>query len=227
MGQPGSMCTTIGSEVRWKSFTVAIERTDNHRMDVNDYFGLSDEALLRLCQIRGASDDRPFTVLFYRHQATVWRTCYFFTRNSQDAEELVQEVFLKAYRGLASFEGRSSLATWLNRIAVNTCKNEFRRKSRRPIEIERSLDDFEEHLLSDDFFDRRMSGLVREEELLEALSRLSPDEFEVLQLRDIEQCSYAEVAQRLGINLSAAKMRVQRARSALRVEMQSLAVEED
>lgn len=193
----------------------------------SDFSELSDQELLRLCQIRGVSDDRPFTALFYRYQATVWRTCYFFTRNSHDSEELVQEVFLKAYRSLASFEGRSSLATWLNRIAANTWKNELRRKSRRPIEMEQSLDDLEEHLSSESFSSRQISDLVREEDLLSAMSRLRSDEFEVLQLRDIEQCSYAEVAQQLGISLSAAKMRVQRARSALRIEIQNLTPEED
>ena len=89
---------------------------------------LPDEELVALCQAQGSYDDRPIQELLRRYQNIVWRVCYSYMRNPQDAEDLTQEVFLRVYRSLPQFEGRSSLKTWIYRIALNTCKNEIRHR---------------------------------------------------------------------------------------------------
>ncbi|MGB0387852.1 MAG: RNA polymerase sigma factor [Ardenticatenaceae bacterium] len=175
---------------------------------------LSDQKLIELCLARGAKDDRPFSELFRRHQAIVWRVCYRFMGNSQDAEDLTQEVFFKAYRKLDQFEGRSALSTWLYRIAVTTCLNEKRRRSRRPSVTSTSIDDMAESLAADSSEERWLTQ-IQQSRLLDALNKLNKKQREILQLRDFEQLSYKEISQKLGISLSATKMRIQRARLAL------------
>ncbi|HEY42738.1 MAG TPA: RNA polymerase sigma factor [Anaerolineae bacterium] len=183
---------------------------------------LTDQALVDLCKTRGAKDDRPFEELFRRHQAAVWRVCYYFLGDALDAEDIVQDVFFKAYRGLPGFEGRASFRTWLNQIAINTCKNELRMRSRRPAVVEEELGDMKAPIEMAGGSDQRWQAMTGREELAQALEMLHPDQFTALQLRDLESRSYAEVAHVLGISQSAAKMRVQRARLALRGALQQL-----
>ena len=168
---------------------------------------LSDDALVELCQRRGAKDDRPFTELYNRHKHLVWRICFRFTNTSQEAEDLMQEVFFKTYRGLPGFEGKSSFKTWLYQIALNTGRNELRRKSRRP-----QVSDTPVELLTGT--SSTQNGLERLERLEDVFSRLHPEERQALILKDLEGFSYSEFARSLEISLSAAKMRVLRARRA-------------
>jgi len=182
----------------------------------------TDQALVDLCKTRGAKDDRPFEELFRRHQVAVWRVCYYFLGDALDAEDIVQDVFFKAYRGLPGFEGRASFRTWLNQIAINTCKNELRMRSRRPSVVEEELDEMRGPIETAEKLDQRWQGMTGREELAQALEMLHPDHFTALQLRDLESRSYTEVAHMLGISQSAAKMRVQRARLALRSALQQL-----
>lgn len=183
---------------------------------------LTDQALVDLCRTRGAKDDRPFEELVKRHQAAVWRVCYYFLGDALDAEDIAQDVLFKAYRGLPGFEGRASFRTWLNQIAINTCKNELRMRSRRPAVVEQELGDLEEQKVLVEGLDQHWQGMTGREELAQALEMLHPDQLTALQLRDLETRSYAEVAQVLGISQSAAKMRVQRARLALRGALQKI-----
>ena len=176
---------------------------------------LSDTELVRLCQERGNRDDRPFQELFRRHQQLVWRVCFGFTRNGNDAEDLAQEVFIKAYRHLDSFEGRSQFKTWLYRVAINTCQNELRRRSRRPQEAAVELETAAQYIPSGQSVEAAWQTQHTQELLLEAISRLPDDAQEIILLKDVEQRPYTEIAELLSIGVSAAKMRAQRARLAL------------
>lgn len=183
---------------------------------------LADDDLVRLAQRRGKKDDRPFRELVRRHQRMVWRVCYGFVNNADDAEDLTQDVFYKAYRNIGRFEGRSSFKTWIYRIAINTSQNELRRRARRPQPSDLTIDDAAEFLPSSVSLTETLH--LREERrlLVEAFSRLRPQEVEVIRLKDLEDYSYIEIAEMLEIGVSAAKMRVQRARLALRYEYQRL-----
>lgn len=177
---------------------------------------LTDEQLVQLCQARGSRDERPFQELFYRHKQMVWRVCYRFISNRDDAEDLTQQVFFKVYRSLHQFEGRSSFKTWIYRIAINTSQNELRRRSRRLQESEAELDTVAEFIPGYDSPEQDWLAKVESAILAEAFRQLRPAEQEVLFLKDLEDRQYADIAEILEISLSAAKMRVQRARSALR-----------
>ena len=189
-----------------------------------DLTELADDALVTLAVARGSRDERPFRELWRRHQKMVYRTSYSFVRNADDAEDLTQEVFLKAYRNLKGFEGRASFKTWVNRIAINTAQNEIRRRSRRPQDSEADLQEMSDYLAAptSQSVESAYSQLALSEQLTAALQRLRPEEYEVIYLKDVEERGYAEIAEQLGIGLSAAKMRVQRARLALQVAFKSV-----
>ena len=186
---------------------------------------LTDDELVVLAVERGRRDDRPFRELWRRHQRMVYRTSYSFFRNNDDAEDLTQEVFLKAYRNLKGFEGRASFKTWINRIAINSAQNEIRRRSRRPRDSEADLQEMSEYLPApkSQSVEAAFAQIRLGELLTEALQSLRPEEYEVVYLKDVEDWGYAEIADHLDIGLSAAKMRVQRARLALRVAYMQLA----
>ncbi|MCP4429120.1 MAG: RNA polymerase sigma factor [Chloroflexi bacterium] len=176
---------------------------------------LTDQELVQLCQDKSIQGEWPFQELVHRYQAIVWRVCYSSFHNPQDAEDLTQEVFLKVYRKLDTFERRSSFKTWIYRIAINTCLNEIRHRSRRPQETVSAIEDMVDFLPSPITTDAEWQIRAQREQLALALAHLRPDEYEILRLKDIEERPYADITNSLGIGLSAAKMRAQRARRAL------------
>lgn len=184
---------------------------------------LSDVALIEVCQQRSAKDDRPYQELFRRYQSVVWRVCYSYMRNREDAEDLTQDVFFKVYRSLHQFEGRSSFKTWLYRVAINTCQNEIRRRGRRPQEAETEMETIAEIMPSGETVEKAYQARYKREMLAEALANLDPGVSEILYMKDMEERPYNEIADMLDIGISAAKMRVQRARLALQVQYRTLA----
>jgi len=176
----------------------------------------SDEELVRLCQERLPGDPRPFRILVARYRDQVINTAYRFLGNPHDAEDVAQEVFLKAYRNLFDFRVTSSFSTWLYRITVNTCKNKLRHRSRRPSLLEPDLESL--GILLPTAPSAEQAVIVREQRdvIQETLNRLSRPHREALILRDVQGLSYQKVAEVLEIGLSAAKMRVRRARLAFR-----------
>lgn len=179
---------------------------------------LDDDQLVLLCLNRGQRNDRPYQELFRRHNKMVWHICYRFLGNGSDAEDMTQEVFFKAYRNLEKFEGRSLFKTWIYRIAVNTCQNELRRRSRRPQESQTELEVATEFIPSAETVDQTYDQLALSELLADALNALRSSEREIIILKDVEERPYADIADIMNISLSAAKMRVQRARLALQRE---------
>lgn len=183
---------------------------------------LSDAALIKTCLQRGTKDDRPFQELFRRYQLVVWRVCYSTMGNREDAEDLTQDVFFKVYRNLHQFEGRSSFKTWLYRVAINTCQNEIRRRSRRPQEADTEMETIAKIVPSGQSVEKTYQANYRRELLAEALASLDPGVSEILYMKDMEERPYNEIADLLDIGISAAKMRVQRARLALQVQYRLL-----
>ena len=177
---------------------------------------LSDEDLVRLSKIHKLKDDRPFAVLYRRHRRDIWGICYSFFRNAHDAEEIMQEVFFKAFRGIDQFEGRASFRTWLNRIATNACINEVRRRQIRPPIHEMEFDYLAGSVLDEDAVEALVEERAESAIVMLAMSHLRREDQVVIHMKEIEELTYEEIAQALAISLSATKMRVLRARSALR-----------
>lgn len=158
--------------------------------------------------------------------------CYRMTGSHQDAEDAVQETYLKAARGVAAFEGRSSLKTWLYRIATNTCLTELNHRSRRvlPAGLGPPSDDPGTRVFADDTVawlgplpDAVLGDpgevVVRRESvrlaLVAALQHLPPRQRAAFLLREVLSWSAAEIADTLAISVPAVKSLLQRARAAL------------
>jgi RNA polymerase sigma-70 factor (ECF subfamily) len=184
---------------------------------------LSDELLVVRAK---AGDTSAFVELRERHSIKVLRTVYRITRNWEDAEDALQESLLKAFKHLNGFENKCSFSSWLTRIAINSALMTLRRRRAcREISIDSTDDDgtifgrLEPQDLSEDP-ERRYARSEREELLKRAILRLRPGLRDVVELRQAEECSLKELAERLGISLAAAKSRLLRARVALQARLQ-------
>lgn len=144
--------------------------------------------------------------------------------NEEDARDAVQEAFLNAFKSIDRFEGGSLLSTWLHRIVVNVSLMKLRRRKRKPEEsLDHLLPAFNErgHFVErfasmDEPIDERLSRLEDQAAVRAAIDQLPEHYRTVLLLRDIEGMGTAEVAEQLGITANAAKLRLHRARQALR-----------
>lgn len=183
----------------------------------NDLGQLSDRELVERTLDRGRRDDRPFGELFRRHRGLVWRVALGFFGNVQDAEDLTQDAFFTAYRKLEQFRGEASFRTWLHRIAANRCKNELRRRSRRLRTVNKPLEEAAVAATNGSPGPEAVTVLGRRLQRLSlAIDAMTPQERRILQLVDLDQTPYKEVAELLGLSLGAVKMRVFRARARLR-----------
>jgi RNA polymerase sigma-70 factor (ECF subfamily) len=156
------------------------------------------------------------------------------TRNRADAEDLVQETYLRAYRGFDGFQEGTNLKAWLYRILTNTYINSYRAKKRRPDETE--LDDVEDLYLYHRIggLEAAMAGRSAEDELLdrfteaevkEAIEEL-PDNFRMaVLLADVEGFSYKEIAEILDIPIGTVMSRLHRGRKALQKRLYEFAVD--
>jgi len=181
---------------------------------------VSDE--LALVQAAKRGETAAFEELVRRYDRNVFRIAQHITQNREDAEDVVQEAFLKAYGNLDQFQGQSKFYTWLVRIAVNEALMKLRR--RRP---ERTVSLDEEIRTEDDLLPREVADwspnpeqLYGQSELREILSRTIqglPAGFRtVFVLRDVEGLSTEETAEALDLSVPAVKSRLLRARLQLR-----------
>ena len=160
-------------------------------------------------------DSDAFRLLVDRHSRGVFRLAYRMTGSEQDAEDLVQETFLRAYRNLDSFQERANFGTWLYRIAVN-CSLDWLRKRRPHEELNENIEpDFEgsEPLINSTGTnpDRMILQLEVRERVKAALGDLSPVERAAFVLRHFEGMSIEEISGTLGLRSSAAKHSIFRA----------------
>jgi RNA polymerase sigma-70 factor (ECF subfamily) len=169
-------------------------------------------------------DDAAYETLVRENSGRMLTVARQYVRNEESARDAVQEAFLSAFRSIASFQGGSSLSTWLHRIVVNACLMKLRSGRRRPeTSIEDLLPRFDEtgHRLAveEDWSESAEAALSRSETreaVRAAIDRLPQAYRTVLILRDIEEMSTAEAAEMLGTTPTAVKVRLHRARQALR-----------
>jgi RNA polymerase sigma-70 factor (TIGR02960 family) len=186
-----------------------------------------------------AGDENAFRLLTEPYRRELQLHCYRILGSVQDAEDLVQETLLAAWRSLETFEGRASVRSWLYRIATNRCLNALRARSRRPREVQ-AMGDMPEptrrtepvwlepypDVLLEDIADRAAGPAARYEarESIElafiiALQHLPPSQRAALVLRDVLGFSTAEVADMLDTGEGSVKGALQRARATLRARL--------
>ncbi|HLJ28723.1 MAG TPA: sigma-70 family RNA polymerase sigma factor [Candidatus Angelobacter sp.] len=172
-----------------------------------------------------AGDKDAFRLLVDRHTRSIYSVAYRMTANQQDAEEIVQEVFLRAYRSLARFELRSSFATWLYRIAVNRSLDFLKAKkmtdayqvsdNRGPDEEEREI----QVAAKDPGPDRLLLSAEARQKISQAISALSPAERVAFTMRHMEGKSIEEICKTLNVRASAAKNSIFRAVQKIRQQL--------
>jgi len=162
-------------------------------------------------------DEGAFRTLVERHSRAVFRLAYRMTGNEQDAEDVVQEAFLRAYRNLGRFEERARFASWLHRIAANCAYDVLRGRARRDEHDQRRAADENEEdpmadVASDDPTPDRLvfSGEVRRKVSV-AMARMSAVEKSAFALRHFEGFSIDEIGRALDLDASATKHSIFRA----------------
>ncbi len=164
-----------------------------------------------------------FTVLVNQYERNIFRLALNITSNKEDAEDVLQETFLKAYTHLGRFQGNSRFYTWVVRIAVNESLMKLRkRRSDRQVSLDEKLETEDDGLLPREIVDwgdnpeQRYAKTEWQEILAEATQSLEPAFRTVFTLRDVEQLSTEETAEALGLSVPAVKSRLLRARLKLR-----------
>ncbi len=175
-----------------------------------------------------AGDSGAFSELIRHYDRRVFRMAKQITQNDDDAEDVLQETFLKAYTHLDDFQGNSKFYTWVVRIAVNEALMKLRkRRSDRTVPLDDPIDTGEDEVVREiavwdqnpeDTYSREELGTI----LDEAVQSLKPAYRTVFILRDIEELSIEETAETLNLSISAVKSRLLRARLQLREKLTRL-----
>lgn len=164
-------------------------------------------------------DANAFEELVLRYEGTVYNLALRMVSNREDAADMTQETFIKAYNSLSSFRGDSKFSVWLYRICSNVCLDFLRSKSRRPQTSLTSLDDDDDVQL--DIPDHaagpeeQLMKKLSMQSVSEGLERLPDKQRQILAMREIGGMSYAEIGQALSLEEGTVKSRIFRARKKL------------
>lgn len=167
---------------------------------------LSDEELV--AELQRAMDADRFGVLYDRYSAKVYQKCMGMTRNKDISQDLVHDIFLKAFVNLPKFDHRSKFGTWLYSITYNYCLDHLRKNQRQ------RTSDLEDDLLEDGADERYEAELLslRSDRLAPVLEALEPGDRAILLMKYQDELSVRDMMDVLGLTESAVKMRSMRAR---------------
>lgn len=180
--------------------------------------GRDDEELIEACL---AGESSAFDVLVARWEDRIRGACWRVLGSEDEARDVAQEAFLKAYRGLAGFKRESRFSSWLYQIAVNLCRDRLRRRRSR---VTLSLTEVPEtgHLLvearpgaHDQLVREDLASAVRR-----AIDALSPEQREVVILKEYQDLTFLEIAQALDVPISTVKTRLYRGLGQLRLRLE-------
>lgn len=189
-----------------------------------DYAAAADDALVGWSQ---QGDTEAFEQLVFRHRDKIFARAMLMMRNEEEALDLSQEAWVKAWQRLHQFQGDSSFATWMTRIVINLCLDQIRRQKKTRSE---SIEQLEEDAGG---VERQMpvevinptEGLEKTElrrRIDEAMSKLTPAHRVVLVMHEFEGLQYKEIADRIGISIGTVMSRLFYARRRLASLLQSL-----
>jgi len=168
-----------------------------------------------------SGEGEAFELLVLKNQRKIYNLCYRMTGNPEDASDLTQEAFLKAYQNLARFKGESSISLWMYCLASNACIDHLRREKRREKRSLTVIDETGEVAeleLSDERF--TPEGELERRQVIEGIEQglqtLTEEHRQILILREINELSYDEIADILKLSAGTVKSRISRARVILR-----------
>lgn len=178
-----------------------------------------NSASLKIVERCLTGDQAAWAELVRTHTRRVYNLCYRFTGRSQEAEDLTQDVFLRVYKTLASFQGaQGSFSTWLTSLTRNLLIDHYRKHKKEMMDV--SVDDEKTETITETnvTFTRPDIVLMDQEAsaaIQTAIERLSPDLREAVILRDIQEMEYREISNVLGVPEGTVKSRINRGRAAL------------
>jgi RNA polymerase sigma-70 factor (ECF subfamily) len=202
---------------------------------------LEEVASAALVEVRSTAEDQflerlrrgeaaAFERLVAEHSGDVYALLYRLTSDAEEARDLTQETFLRAFQSISRFRGDANLKTWIYRIAVNQARNRWRWWRRRKRDVTVSLDATDDchtqplvaTLRNEDAIDPEQETLARErgDQLRGALLGLRPSYREAVILRDVEGFSYEEIADTLQISIGTVKSRISRGRLEMRRKLE-------
>jgi len=149
-----------------------------------------------------AGDTTAFDEIMIRYERQIYRVCYRFVENRDDAMDLAQEVFIKAFEHLSTFRRESSLKTWLYRIAMNHCINHVKKHSQEFVEVSEYTGKIQASTQV------QLEDREQREHFRRMVKRLPPKQKAILELRINEQLSYEEIAKMSGRSVSTIKASV-------------------
>jgi RNA polymerase sigma-70 factor (ECF subfamily) len=174
-------------------------------------------------------DPSAFDEMVSRYWDRIYAMVNQLLRNSQDAEEVTQDAFIRAHRGLVNFRGESAFSTWLYQIATNLARNRYwywwRRKRDHTVSFDQPVSADNETTLAELIpaeLETPGDATVTQEfvsRIGESMEKLSPKHREILILRNVKNLSYEEIAVILGISVGTVKSRIARARESLRARL--------
>ena len=172
-------------------------------------------------------DTAAFEELVAQYQSKVYALAYRYMGNEEDAYDMSQEAFIKAFRSLRSFKGDSSFGTWMDRVTTNVCLDELRRRKRRVATLSldeplatKEVDEVEKELpdtspTADIVYEQKEFSQY----IQSILDQMKPEHKSAIILRDIMELSYEEIAEVLNCSMGTVKSRLSRAREALRKKL--------
>jgi RNA polymerase sigma-70 factor (ECF subfamily) len=197
---------------------VTARTTTNQQMAIEDAI---------LVQRFNAGDETAFVEIMSRYRHRLLSVAFSLLHNHADAEEITQDTFIRAHRGLVKFRGDAALATWLHRITLNLSRNRYWYYFRRCRHMSRSLEgafnennqgSFAELVATNAAGPERVAAVSEFSELVAmCMARMKARPREILILRNTKNYSYGEIAQKLGISVGTVKSRIARAREGLRL----------
>ncbi len=172
-----------------------------------------------LLELHRVGDTEAFEEVYTRHASMVYALAMRMCGDPSRAQDLTQEVFLKVFRSLGRFRGRSSLKTWIYRVTLNHCRS---RLGRRRIETESfEAEDLERRAVDPGRGPESRSLAADAERAVQAALCALPGRFrEAVILRDLEELSYREIAEILGVRVGTVRSRIARGRDRLRAELE-------
>ena len=174
-------------------------------------------------------DQAAFDEMVQRYWSRIYSMVHQLLRNQQDAEEVTQDAFIRAHKGLVNFRGDSAFSTWLYQISTNLARNRYwywwRRKRDKSVSFDAPLGDESDSTLADLIPAEVESpdDITVNQELIdkisESMENLGAKHREILILRTVKNLSYEEISAILGISIGTVKSRIARARETLRAEL--------
>lgn len=183
---------------------------------------MDEQTLLDRC---AKGDVRAFEELIEKYQQGIINHAYSLLLNREDAFDMAQETFVKAFCAVAEFNRQSSFKTWLYRIASNVCLDEIRRRRRRAAEVSLTLGGElggapQSDIASDSGNpEETAQQAFMRSEIEQAIEELAPEYRAVIVMREIDGMDYSEIAAALGCSLGTVKSRISRARAQLRQKL--------